>query len=53
MFPPDIRAHLAVSRSQAVREDTAIRLRPRTAPPELAVLPWEFLYDPAHDDYLS
>ncbi len=52
MFPPDIRAHLAVSRSQAVREDTAIRLRLRTAPPELAVLPWEFLYDPARDDYL-
>lgn len=29
-----------------------MQVRLRIEPPELAVLPWEFMYDPGLDDYL-
>ena len=52
VFPPELRAHLLTSRQQAAQEDTPLRVRLRIGPPELAALPWEFLYDPGEDDYL-
>lgn len=33
--------------------DTAIRLRLRIASPEIAALPWEFLYSPINDSFLG
>jgi hypothetical protein len=52
VFPPEVRAHLVAGRQQAARDGTSLRVRLRVGPPELASLPWEFLYDPSRDDYL-
>jgi len=41
------------SREQAKRQDKGLRLKLRVQPPELARLPWEFLYDPDRAEYLS
>jgi hypothetical protein len=46
-FPPELRAHLLASQQQ-----TSPRIRLRVGPPELAALPWEFLYDPSEEEYL-
>ena len=51
-FPPDARAELLAARHRAEQQGTPVRLRLRVQPPELAALPWEFLYDPGGDDYL-
>ena len=51
-FPPEVRAGLLAARHQAAQQGTPVRLRLRVQPPELAALPWEFLYDPGRDDYL-
>jgi CHAT domain len=51
-FPPEVRAHLSLGRQRAAQEGTRLGVRLRVGPPELAVLPWEFLYDPDRDDYL-
>src|SRR4051812_45012921 len=52
IFPPDVQAHLAASRQQAAQQEGPLRVQLRVGPPELAALPWEFLYDPTRDDYL-
>ena len=51
-FPPEVRAGLLAARLQAAEQDMPVRLGLRVQPPELAALPWEFLYDPGRDDYL-
>jgi tetratricopeptide (TPR) repeat protein len=43
---------LLASRQQAAREGRQLRLVLRVRPPELARLPWEFLYDAGEDDYV-
>jgi hypothetical protein len=55
LFAGDARALFDSSRQQAAREgsDEWLRLVLRIRPPELAALPWEFLYDTRRDDYLS
>jgi hypothetical protein len=55
LFAGDARVLLDSSRQQAAREgsDQWLRLVLRIRPPELATLPWEFLYDTRRDDYLS
>jgi hypothetical protein len=55
LFAGDARALFDSSRQQAAREgsDDWLRLVLRIRPPELAALPWEFLYDTRRDDYLS
>jgi hypothetical protein len=55
LFAGDARVLLDSSRQQATREgnDQWLRLVLRIRPPELAALPWEFLYDTRRDDYLS
>ena len=45
-FPPEVRAELLAARHQAAQQGMPVRLRLRVQPPELAALPWEFLYDP-------
>jgi DNA-binding beta-propeller fold protein YncE len=52
VFPPELRALLVASRQRAVQEGESLRVRLRVDPPELAALPWEFIYDPSRDDYL-
>ncbi len=51
-FPSEVRTHLSLGRQRAAQERTQVRVRLRVGPPELAVLPWEFLYDPGRDDYV-
>lgn len=55
LFVGDARALFDSTRQQAAREGTDewLRLVLRIRPPELAALPWEFLYDTRRDDYLS
>ena len=55
LFASDARVLLDSSRQQATREGNEqwLRLVLRIRPPELAALPWEFLYDSRRDDYLS
>ena len=50
-FPSEVRAGFLAARHQA-GQGTPVRLRLRVQPPELAALPWEFLYEPGRDDYL-
>jgi hypothetical protein len=38
---------------KAKRQNKGLRLKLRIQPPELATLPWEFLYDPDRNAYLS
>ena len=47
-------AALYVASAQRAREEGAVlRLVLRIRPPELARLPWEFLFDPGQQDYLG
>ena len=46
------RGMLAASRHQADREGSQLRIVLQVRPPELARLPWEFLFDSGEDDYI-
>lgn len=48
----EVRARYDVSRGLAEREDKGLRLILRIREPELAALPWEFLYDPRKGEYV-
>jgi hypothetical protein len=52
LFTEDVRSLLMTSRQQAAISGEQLRIVLRMAPPELAGLPWEFLFDPAEDDYM-
>lgn len=52
LFPAEVREHLNAVRRLAAQEGTSVQVRLRIGSPELAALPWEFLYDPGRDDYL-
>jgi hypothetical protein len=49
----DVRALYVASRQRAREDDCVLRLVLRVRPPELARLPWEFLFDPTRQDYLG
>lgn len=49
----DVRSLYVASRQRARENDCALRLVLRVRPPELARLPWEFLFDPGQQDYLG
>src|ERR1022692_2855521 len=53
LFPAVIREHLSAVRARTAHDGVPFQLRLRIRPPELAALPWEFLYDPGRDEYLS
>lgn len=42
-----------VSLREAAKKDMGLRIKLRINPPELTSLPWEFLFDPHHGDYIS
>ncbi len=48
----EVRSRFDVSLREAVQQGSGLRLRLRIRPPELAALPWEFLYDPRQAEYL-
>jgi beta-lactam-binding protein with PASTA domain/CHAT domain-containing protein len=48
----EVRASYRVSWHEAKQQNKGLRLKLRVQPPELAQLPWEFLYDPSLDQYL-
>jgi uncharacterized membrane protein HdeD (DUF308 family) len=47
----DVRTRYEMSLSEARRQGKGLRLKLRVQPSELAVLPWEFLYDAERDRY--
>src|SRR5215211_3260658 len=48
----DVKTRYEVSLREARRQNKGLRLKLRIQPPKLALLPWEFLYDPDGGDYL-
>ncbi|HMM40614.1 MAG TPA: CHAT domain-containing protein [Thermomicrobiales bacterium] len=52
LFSGDILARYVGSRRGADAQGKGLRLKLRIRSPELAALPWEFLYDPAEADYI-
>jgi hypothetical protein len=52
LLPPEVRGVYAASRRGAADRGKGLRLKLRIQPPELAGLPWEFLYDPQRADYV-
>src|SRR5215207_1798715 len=49
----EVRTHYDLSLREAKRQNKGLRLKLDIQPPELTVLPWEFLYDPGRNVYLS
>lgn len=52
LFTPELQVAYRRSRDRAAAEDKGLRLRLRIEAPELASLPWEFMYDPTERDYV-
>jgi pSer/pThr/pTyr-binding forkhead associated (FHA) protein len=58
LLPGELRSRYDLSRQQAEhrqvtrQQETGLRLRLHLQPPELAVAPWEYLYDARQDEYL-
>src|SRR5260221_14747934 len=46
LFIGEIRSRYVISQREAFRQSKGLRLKLRIQSPELAALPWEFLYDP-------
>ncbi|MFI6494846.1 CHAT domain-containing protein [Streptomyces sp. NPDC050564] len=52
LFAGEGRALFAAARQRAAERDRSLRLVLRVRPPELARLPWEFLFDSAESSYV-
>lgn len=48
----EVRARYDVSQERARSQDKGLRFKLRANTPEMAALPWEFLYDPRRADYV-
>jgi len=53
LFDPAMTTLLLQSQERADDKDRGLRIRLWIEAPELAMLPWEFLYDPGRQDYLT
>ncbi len=53
LFTGEIHHCYEQSLEQAWQEDKGVRLKLRFQPSDLAVVPWEFLYDPRQSEYVS
>jgi CHAT domain len=53
LFAGDILGRLEASRTIARQNEKGLRVKLRISSPELAALPWEYLYDANHADYLT
>jgi formylglycine-generating enzyme required for sulfatase activity len=52
LFTGEVAASFAVARHQVRQAGRGLRLKLRVEPPELAALPWEYLYDAGQGEYL-
>jgi hypothetical protein len=52
LFSGEVRSRYDVSQVLAFQQDAGLRLRLRIEPPELALIPWEYLYDSRPGEYL-
>src|SRR5947209_3621432 len=52
LFTGQVRDLYVASRTQAESQGKGLRVKLRLQPPELAALPWEFLYDAGQGQYL-
>src|SRR5260221_8512860 len=52
LFTGEVRTRYAISQLAAANLDKGLRLKLRIQSPELAALPWEFLYDPGMATYV-
>jgi len=48
----EVRSRYDVGQREAAQQGKGLRLKLRIQPPELAVLPWEFMYDPRRAEYV-
>jgi len=53
LFAGEIKSRYDVSRQMATGKGAGLRVKLRIEPAELAALPWEFLYDPRRQEYVS
>jgi CHAT domain-containing protein/DNA-binding beta-propeller fold protein YncE len=53
LFTPEVRICYDVSLREAARQGMGLRLKLRIQPPELAALPWEYLYHPGQREYVN
>lgn len=53
LIAPQIQYHYYSSLDQARADGFGLRLKLRILVPELAALPWEFMFDPRHDEYVG
>ncbi len=53
LFSGEVLGLLKVSQAKAKDSDQGLRLKLRCTAPDLALLPWEYLYDGEHGDFLS
>ena len=53
LFTREVRSCYDVSLREAARQGRGLRLKLRIQPPELAALPWEYLYHPGQCEYVS
>jgi tetratricopeptide (TPR) repeat protein len=53
LVPGDVRGLYRATYQDAKQDDRMLRVVLRISAPELASLPWEFLFDSGHEDYLS
>jgi tetratricopeptide (TPR) repeat protein len=53
LFTPEVRSCFDVSLREADQQGKGLRLKLRIQSPEMAVLPWEYLYHPGQAEYVS
>jgi CHAT domain-containing protein len=52
LFVGEVRQRYTLSQQEAAQHGCGLRLRLHLLAPDLAVVPWEYLYDPEQGDYL-
>jgi tetratricopeptide (TPR) repeat protein len=52
LFTGEVRSRYDVSQGEADRRGAGLRVKLRVQAPELAALPWEFLYDPREAEFI-
>lgn len=53
LFTGEVGALFEASRQEASEQERGLRVKLRIQAPDLAVIPWEFLYDSSEDEYIA
>ncbi len=53
LCPEEVRSLYDQSRREATNQGRGLRVKLRVLPPELAALPWEFIYDTRHQEFVA